>query len=79
MCGNENHKMINVLCVTAAGLRAGNTRYTFVMAGVGPAMVHSGSSQHLVCYGDEYYVSTFVGWACTNLTGRWQALFARYF
>ena len=67
------------ICVTAAGLRAGNTRYTFVMAGVGPAVVRSGSSWHLVRYGDEYYFSTFVGRARTNLTGRWRALFARYF
>ena len=67
------------VCVTAAGLRAGNTWYTFVTAGVGPAVVCSGSSQHSVRYGDEYYFSTFVGQAPTNLTGRWQALFARYF
>ena len=65
--------------VTAAGLRASNTRYTFVMAGVGLAVVHSGLSQHSVRYSDEYYFSTFFGRACTNLTGRWQALFARYF
>ena len=65
--------------VTAAGLRAGNTWYTFVMAGVGPAMVRGRLSRHLVHYGDEYYFSTFVGWAHTDLTGRWQALFARYF
>ena len=63
----------------AAGLRAGNTRYTFVTAGVGPAVVRGGSSQHSVHYGDEYYFSTFIGWARTNLTGRWWALFARYF
>ena len=42
-------------------------------------MVRGGSSQHSVCYGDEYYFSTFVGRARTNLTGRWQALFTRYF
>ena len=65
--------------VTAAGLWAGNTRYTFVTAGVGPAMVCGGSSWHSVRYSDEYYFSTFVGQACTNLTGRWRALFARYF
>ena len=65
--------------VMAAGLRTGNTWYTFVTAGVGPAVVCGGSSQHLVCYGDEYYFSTFVGQACTNLTERWRALFARYF
>ena len=52
----------------AAGLWAGNIRYTFVTAGVGPAMVRSRSSQHSVCYGDEYYFSTFVGRARTNLT-----------
>ena len=63
----------------AAGLRAGNTQYTFVTARVGPAMVRGGSSWHSVRYGDEYYFSTFVGQACTNLTGRWRALFARYF
>ena len=68
-----------VLCVMAAGLRAGNTQYTSVTAGVSPAIVHSGSSRHSVRYGDEYYFSTLVGWACTNLTKRWQALFARYF
>ena len=64
--------------VMAVGLRAGNTRYTFVMAGLSPAMVCDGSSRHSVHYGDEYYLSTFVGWARTNLTERWQALFARY-
>ena len=31
------------VCVTAAGLRAGNTQYTFVTAGIGPAEVHVGS------------------------------------
>ena len=69
----------NLLYVTAAGLRAGNTRYTFVKAGVGPAVVCGGSSWHSVRYSDEYYFSTFVGWARTNLTERWRALFARYF
>ena len=68
-----------IICVTAAGLQAGNTRYTFVTAGVGPAMVCGGSSRHSVHYGDEYYFSTFVGRARTNLTGRWWALFAWYF
>ena len=63
----------------AAGLRAGNTRYTFVTAGVGLAVVHGRSSWHSVHYGDEYYFSTFVGQARTNLTERWRALFARYF
>ena len=63
----------------AVGLRAGNTQYTFVTARIGPAVVCSGLSQHSVCYGDEYYFSTFIGRACTNLTGRWRALFARYF
>ena len=66
-------------CVTAADLWAGNTRYTFVTAGVGPAMLCGGSSRHSVCYSDEYYFSTFVGWACTNLTRRWRALFTWYF
>ena len=33
----------------------------------------------LVHFSDEYYFSTFVGWARTNLTGRWRALFAQYF
>ena len=66
-------------CVTAAGLRASNTRYTFVTAGVGPAVVRGGSSRRSVGYGDEYYFSTFVGQARTNLTKRWQALFTRYF
>ena len=69
----------SITCVMAVGLQAGNTRYTFVTAGVGPAVVHGGSSQHWVRYGDEYYFSTFIGRACTNLTGRWQALFAWYF
>ena len=64
--------------VMAVGLRAGNTRYTFIMAGVSPAVVRDGSLQHLVHYGDEYYFSTFVGRARTNLTKRWQALFAWY-
>ena len=64
------------LCVTAAGLRAGNTWYTFITARVGPAVVRGRLSQHSVCYGDEYYFSTFVGWAWTNLTGRWRAFFA---
>ena len=63
----------------AAGLRAGNTRYTFVTAGVGPAVVHGGSSQHSLRYSDKYYFSTFVERACTNLTGSWRALFTRYF
>ena len=49
------------------------------MAGVGPAVVCGRSSQHSVRYSDEYYFSTFVGRACTNLTGRWRALFTRYF
>ena len=65
--------------VTAVGLQAGNTMYTFIAAGIGLAMVCSGSSRHLVCYSDEYYFSTFIGQARTNLTGRWRALFARYF
>ena len=65
--------------VMATGLWAGNTRYTFVTARVGPAVVHGRSSRHSVRYGDEYYFSTFVLWACTNLTERWRALFARYF
>ena len=65
--------------VTAVGLWAGNTRYTFITAGIGLAMVCSGSSRHSVCYSDEYYFSTFIGQARTNLTGRWRALFARYF
>ena len=63
----------------AVGLRAGNTRYTFVTAGVGLAVVHSRSSWHSVHYSDEYYFSTFIGWARTNLTRRWWALFAQYF
>ena len=63
----------------AAGLWAGNTRYTFVTAVVSLAVVHGRSSQHSVRYGDEYYFSTFVGRAHTNLTRRWRALFARYF
>ena len=50
-----------VTCVTAAGLRAGNTRYTFVTAGVGPAVVRGGSSRHSIRYGDEYYFSTLLG------------------
>ena len=49
------------------------------MAGVGPAVVRGGLSWHSVCYGDEYYFSTFIGQARTNLTGRWRVLFARYF
>ena len=58
--------------VTAAGLQASNTRYTFVTAGVGPAVVHSGSSRHLVHYGDEYYFSTFLGrHALTSPEGGW--------
>ena len=65
--------------VTAVGLRAGNTRYTFITAGVGLAVVCGGSSRHSVHYGDEYYFSTLVGWACTNFTERWRALFAWYF
>ena len=72
-------KLLVYTYVTAAGLWAGNTRYTFVTARVGPAMVRGGLSRHSICYGDEYYFSTFVGWACTNLTERWWALFARYF
>ena len=39
----------------------------------------SGRYGDSVHYGDEYYFSTFIGQACTNLTGRWRALFARYF
>ena len=65
--------------VMAAGLQASNTWYTFVTARVGLAVVRSGSSRHSVRYADEYYFSTLVGWARTNLTGRWRALFARYF
>ena len=71
--------ILDIAYVMAVGLWAGNTRYTFVTAGVGPAVVRGGLSQHLVCYGDEYYFSTFVGWAHTNLTRRWLALFTRYF
>ena len=44
-----------------AGLRAGNTRSTFAMAGVGPAVVHVGWSLHLVRYGDEYYFLLLLG------------------
>ena len=62
-----------------AGLWAGNTQYTFIMARSSPAIARGWSSQHSVRYGDEYYFSTFVGRARTNLTGRWWALFARYF
>ena len=50
-----------VTYVTAVGLRAGNTWYTSVTAGVGLASVRSGSSRHSVCYGDEYYFSTLLG------------------
>ena len=39
----------------AVGLRAGNTRYTYVMAGVGLARYVSGRYGNLVHYGDEYY------------------------
>ena len=45
----------------AAGLQAGNTRYTFAMAGTDPAMVHDGWSWHLVHYGDEYYFLLLLG------------------
>ena len=56
--------------VTTAGLRAGNTRYTFVTAGVGPAMVRGGSLWHSVRYGDEYYFPTLLGrHALTSLEG----------
>ena len=78
MCAHEIY-LGTCTCVMAGGLRTGNTRYTFVMAGVGPAVVHGRSSRHSVHYGDEYYFSTFIGRACTNLTRRWWTLFARYF
>ena len=65
--------------VMAAGLWAGNTQYTFIMAGVSPAVVCSRSSWHSVRYGDEYYFSTLVGQAHTNLPKRRQALFTQYF
>ena len=73
-----DHTELMNIYVTAAGLRAGNTRYTFVTAGVSPAVVRSGSSRHSVRYGDEYYFSTLIGRARTNLTERQWALFARY-
>ena len=78
-CFSNQHPPRDTNSVMAAGLWAGNTRYNFVPAGVSPAVVRGRSSRHSVCYGDEYYFSTFVGWAHTNLTGRWWALFARYF
>ena len=48
--------------VTAAGLRAGNTRFTFVLARVGSGPVYmSGHYGNLVFrYGDEYYF-TLIG------------------
>ena len=52
---------LNSTCVTAAGLWAGNKRYTFVTARVGPAVVCGSSSRHLVRYGHEYYFSTLLG------------------
>ena len=54
-----------------------NSRNTFVMAGKGPAVVWMGRLRLTVQYGDESYF--FNGRACTNLTGRWQALSTRYF
>ena len=78
-CSSNRRPPRDANSVTAAGLRAGNTRYTFVTARVGPAIVCGGLSRHSVHYGDEYYFSTSVGRARTNLTGRWWALFARYF
>ena len=59
------------------GLAGRNSRNTFVMAGKGPAVVRMGRLWLTVCYGDESYF--FNGQACTNLTGRWRALSARYF
>ena len=41
-------------------------------------MVCSWLSWHSVHYGDEYYFSTLIGWARTNLTKRWRALFTLY-
>ena len=54
-----------------------NSRNTFVTAGKGPAVVQIGRLRLTVRYGDESYFS--MGWARTNLTGRWRALSARYF
>ena len=78
-CFSNWHPPRDANSVKAAGLRASNTWYTFITAGVGPAVVCGGSSRHSVHYGDEYYFSTFIGRARTNLTRRWRALFARYF
>ena len=51
----------HLVCVTAAGLRAGNTRYTFVTARIGPAEVRVGWSRRSVRYGDEYYFLLLLG------------------
>ena len=52
--------------------------YTFVTSESVWLRYVSGRYGDSVHYGDEYYFY-FYGQACTNLTGRWQALSARYF
>ena len=79
VCTLEEFILMEICILCCIYVMAAGLRYTFVMAGVGPAVVCGGLSWHLVRYGDEYYFSTYVGWAHTNLTGRWWALFTQYF
>ena len=79
VCWKFQGMLKTVICVTAAGWRASNTRLYFRAGRSRVRLVyvlgHYGDS---VCYSDEYYFY-FMGRACTNLTETWQALSSRYF
>ena len=53
----------------AAGLRAGNTQYTFVTAGVGPAVVLGGSSWHSITVMNTISLLMLGGHALTSPEG----------
>ena len=65
------------ISVTAAGCRPVIPVLTFVLTGdvhrSGYASGHYGDSVR-----DGYRILFYLGWAHTNLTKRWQALFSRY-
>ena len=77
-CFSNRHPPRDANSVTAVGLRAGNTRYTFVTAGIGPAWYALGRYGDSVRYSDEYYFYFYLAGTRTNLTGRWWALFSQY-
>ena len=69
---------VNVCMCHGCRLRAGNTHIYFcVSQNWSPACVSIGLLQRL-SLGWFQKTDLYLGWACTNLTERWQALFSQY-